>query len=435
MSELARTRPLRYAPVPPRRILLVAQLAPPSPLSAARRTAGFAKYLGRRGHDVVVLCSNLSGSGPVPGARRVVRTRDVMTSRFNWRKGSFAALQGTAQGAAPMPSKLEEWVIPDLAILSWVPFALPRALALHRQERFDVVWTSGPPPTTYLTGLALKRLHGVPWVADLRDGWRFERTRTDFPLAPMRAFDGWLERTLLAGADRLTTISQPMADDARERLGVRHAGTLSNGFDLDELADLDDADHDIPEGLVNPDRHSLLYTGRLGYVGRSPDPILAGIRALQRTDPEAAARLEVLFAGPLRDNEREQIEAPDLAATVRALGAFDRDTTMRLQRRADTLLLLTTGIRGETGQKLYEYLAADRPIFVVGDETEAARIVTEGHAGSAAPLDDPDAIARALADLVHGRTHVAADGIAHRFDYAALAEQLEAELEAAIAGR
>ena len=41
----------------PRTILLVAHLAPPSPLSAARRTAGFAKYLGRRGHRVVVLTS------------------------------------------------------------------------------------------------------------------------------------------------------------------------------------------------------------------------------------------------------------------------------------------------------------------------------------------------------------------------------------------
>lgn len=417
--------------MPPRRILLVAQLAPPSPLSAARRTAGFAKHLGRRGHDVTVLCSNLSGGGPVDGARRVVRTRDLMTSRFNWRKGQFAALQGTAQGSAPMPSKLEEWVIPDLAILSWVPFALPRALALHRRQPFDVVWTSGPPPTTYLIGLALKRLHGVPWVADLRDGWRFERTRTDFPLAAMRAADAWLERTLLGAADRLTTISRPMADDARTRLGQREAHTLSNGFDLEELAVVAGGDG-IPDGVLNPERHSLLYTGRIGYVGRSPEPILAGVRALKRRDPEAAARLEVVFAGPLRDGERAQIEAPDLAGTVRAVGAFDRETTMRLQRRAGTLLLLTTGIRGETGQKLYEYLAADRPILVVGDQTEAARVVTDGQAGIAVPLEDPEAIADGLADLVNGRVRTAADGIARKFDYAALADELESHLEAAI---
>jgi hypothetical protein len=47
-------------------------------------------------------------------------------------------------------------------------------------------------------------------------------------------------------------------------------------------------------------------------------------------------------------------------------------------------------------------------------------------------MDDPGAIAQALADLVHGRTAVSADGIARRFHYAALAEALEGELEAAI---
>lgn len=418
--------------MPQRRILLVAQLAPPSPLSAARRVAGFAKHLGRRGHRVAVVCSNLSGTGPVQGAARGIRTRDVMTSRFNWRKGSFAALQGTAQGAAPTPSPLERVVVPDLAIVSWVPFALPAALRLQRQERFDVVWTSGPPPTTYLVGLALQRRHGVPWVADLRDGWRFERSRTDFPFGAQRALDGWLERTLLAGADRLTTISQPMADDAWRRLGVRHATTVSNGFDLEELEGLDGP---VPGGLLSPDRHSLLYTGRLGYVARSPKPVLDAVRELRRLDPEAADRLEILFAGPLREEERAQIEAPDLGATVRALGAFDRETTMRLQRRADTLLLLTTGISSETGQKLYEYLAADRPLLVVGDRTEAARVVERAGAGRAVPLEDPVAIARALSELVRDGIASGDGSIARRFDYARLTVELEHELEEAIAAR
>lgn len=417
--------------VPNRTILLVAHLAPPSPLSAARRTAGFAKYLGRRGHRVVVLTSKVSGSGPVEGAARVVRTRDLMASRFNWRRGSFDALQGqSGAAAAPQPSKLEDIVVPDLALVAWVPFALPRAIAIAQQERPDVVWTTGPPPSTNLIGLALQR-HGLPWVADIRDGWRFERNHADFPLAAQRALDDWLDHRLTAAADRVTAVTAPIARDAHERLHARHATTISNGFDLDEL---DELAGPPPPGLLNPERHSLLYTGRLGYAKRSPATLLAGLRALRRSDPETASRIEVLFAGPLRDDERAQIEAPDLAGMTRALGALDRTTTMRLQRATDTLLLITTGNPSETGQKLYEYLAADRPVFVVGDRTEAARIVTAAQAGSAAPMDDPEAVARALADLVHGRTPVSPNGIARRFHYAALAQELEAELEAAIGG-
>src|SRR5256885_14391481 len=81
-----------------RSILLVAQLAPPSELSAARRVAGLAKYLDRLGHRVTVLTSLSSGRGPVPGAR-AVRTRDAMVSALNWRRDSFPARAGGGGGA------------------------------------------------------------------------------------------------------------------------------------------------------------------------------------------------------------------------------------------------------------------------------------------------------------------------------------------------
>jgi hypothetical protein len=419
----------------PRTILLIAHLAPPSPLSAARRSGGFAKFLAQRGHRVVVLTSKVSGSGPIEGAARVVRTRDVMASNLNWRKDGFEALLGQAQGetptsvAAPPPSPLEKVVVPDLALVGWVPFALPAALKLAREERPDVVWTTGPPPSTNLIGLALQRRLGIPWIADIRDGWRFERNHGDFPLAPQRALDAFLDRTLTRAADRVTAVTRPIALDAHERLGAAHATTISNGFDLDELQTLSGPP---PEGLLSPDRHSLLYTGRLGYVKRSPQATLDGLRALKAADPTTAARIEVLFAGPLEDDERAQIEAPDLAGMTRVLGSLDRTTTMRLQRAADTLLLITTGNPSETGQKLFEYLAADRPVLVVGDRTEAARIVTEARAGAAAPMEDPTAIARTLANLVNGRIEIDPGGIAQSFHYAALAAELEDEVEAAI---
>lgn len=414
-----------------RTILLVAHLSPPSPLSAARRTAGFAKYLGRRGHRVIVVTSKVSGAGPIDGAARVVRTRDVMASNLNWRRRSFEALQGqnTQTAAAPQPSKLEDVVVPDLALVGWVPFALPTALRVAREERPDVVWTTGPPPSTNLIGLALQQRLQLPWIADIRDGWRFERNHADFPLAPQRALDAWLDRTLTAAADRVTAVTAPIARDAHERLGAKYAATISNGFDREELEALSGPP---PEGLLRPDRHSLLYTGRLGYVNRSPASLLDGLRALRETDPAAADRIEVLFAGPLGDDERAQIEAPDLSGMTRVLGSLDRQTTMRLQRATDTLLLITTGNPSETGQKLFEYLAADRPVFVVGDRTEAARIVTAAGAGSAASMEDPYEIALALSDIVGGRVALASNGVASHFHYDALAAELEDEIEAAI---
>ena len=108
-----------------RSILLVAQLSPPSELSAARRVAGLAKYLDRLGHRITVLTSLSSGRGPVAGAR-VVRTRDLMVSRLNWRRQSFQALAGGVFGMiAFRPGSTAMW---SIVLAGAIFFALVGAL-------------------------------------------------------------------------------------------------------------------------------------------------------------------------------------------------------------------------------------------------------------------------------------------------------------------
>ena len=107
-------------------------------MSAARRAAGLTKYLARAGHSVTVLTSVMSGSGPIPGAARTVRTRDLLVSPLNWRRSGLAALQGDATATvAAAPSALAAWAVPDLQLAGWVPFAVARAIGLARRERFD----------------------------------------------------------------------------------------------------------------------------------------------------------------------------------------------------------------------------------------------------------------------------------------------------------
>ena len=55
--------------------------------------------------------------------------------------------------------------------------------------------------------------------------------------------------------------------------------------------------------------------------------------------------------------------------------------------------------------KLFEYLGARRPVLVLGEHTEAARIVASTGAGVSAPATDPSAVATALARLVDGEAN------------------------------
>ena len=411
-----------------RSILIVAQLTPPSPLSGARRPAALAKYLRRRGHRVTVLTSLASGSGPMAGAERLVRTRDVLSSRLNWRRGHFEAIQGRQQLAASRSSPLESIAVPDLALAGWLPFALPRALALARSERFDCVITTSPPQSAHLIGLVLRRAAGVPWVADLRDGWTFDPPRDPWLIPLLATADRLLEQAALSRADRVVAVTAPIAEDLARRLD-RDVAVITNGFDPEE-SEPDDAELD---GLLSPGRHSLVHTGRAGVSGRSPRAFLAGLAELRERWPDVAGRLEVVFAGAATIEESDLMADERLGGIARSVGVLDRPRALALQRAADSLLVLAHGAstRSVATNKLFEYLAAGRPVLVVGEDSEAARIVRDADSGLAVGSDDPAAIAEAVRALVEGE--VRANGVdLDRFSWPALAERFEREIDACV---
>jgi glycosyltransferase involved in cell wall biosynthesis len=396
---------------PKRRVLLVAQLAPPSPLIPARRIAGLAKYLAAEGLEVSVLTSRISGEGDIEGANAVVRTPDLMATPLNWRRAQFKALEGSADGAYSKPSRLESVLVPDIAAATWLPFAVTRSQRLAREPGFDCVITTGPAHSVHLVGLALRR-RGIPWIAEFRDGWTFDQPARAFPFRAQRQLDAALERRVATGADALVAVTEPIADDLSRRFD-RPATVITNAFDPDEVPAAGDS------GLLDPDRFSVVHTGRMAYAGRSPTPLLEAVRILKRDHPGVAARLELVLAGPLSAEEEPLVRAADLADTVRPIGTLDRPRTLELQHAADALLVLAEGSsrRVATG-KLFEYLATDAPILVLGEETEAARIVAETSAGFATSGSDPALIASALQRLVASQSRPFRDRlVVQQFSY------------------
>jgi glycosyltransferase involved in cell wall biosynthesis len=406
-------------------VLLVAQIAPPSSLVAARRVAATAKYLGRAGYAVTVLTSAASGEGPIEGAEAVVRTKDALTSGLNWRRGQFAALGGSSSDTYKSPSRLASVVVPDLSLGTWLPFALPAARKLARSRRFDCVLTSSPPPSTHLIGLALRR-RGIPWIAELRDGWTFEPPHAPWPLQAQHAADRKLERHALSRADAAIAVTGPIVEDLRERLGL-DALLITNGYDPD----------DFPSGppeadeLLDPTRHSLVHTGRLSLSGRTLEPMLEGVRIAVGENAAVRDGLEIVFAGSVTDEERRLLSAPDLAEIVRFVGWLERPRAIALQRAADTLLVVTGagGQRSVATGKLFEYLGARRPILVLGEDTEAAHIVARAGSGFDVSVNDPRAIAQALGRLVSDPPGPPRPEAVREYAYPGLIERLAAVID------
>jgi glycosyltransferase involved in cell wall biosynthesis len=383
-----------------RSLLLVTQYYPPSEMMAARRSAGFARYLEDLGVSVTVVTSGTGGTGPRArvGAGDVIGTRDLMSSRLNWRRRNLRALAGEAQASGPAytadASRLARVIVPDVTALTWLPHMLPSVARLARRRHFDCVLTTSGPESAHAAGLWLRR-RGIGWIADLRDGWTFESIH-DFP-PPLDRLDASIERAVMTRADVVTAVSEPIAKDLRTRYGA-DVHTLTNGYDPEELPPARDGDP-----LLAPDRFSLVHTGRIAAGQRTPAPLLDAIRLLRDRSPEIAGRIEVVLAGPLTADELALVGAPDLRGVVHHAGSLPRRRALELQRAASGLLLLTSGARrGEATGKLFEYLAAERPILVLGEDSEAARIVRATASGSVSPAGDVPAIATALQELVTG---------------------------------
>ncbi len=408
----------------PRSILIVAQHAPPSPLVGARRPAALAKELGRRGQRVTILTSLASGEGPIEGAA-TIRSRDLLSTRLNWRRESLQAMQGARPGRYREASPLQSLVVPDLSLVTWLPFLLPRALRAAGALRPDCVITTGPPQSAHLVGLVLRR-RGVPWIADLRDGWTFDPPHPPWPSPALSGLDAWLERKVLPAADRVVAVTEPIARDLRERLGLR-AEAITNGFDPDETPAADGA------GLLDPERFSLVHTGRLIASGDSARTLLEGAREAQRRRPEGARRLEVVLAGATSEAQDRLVADPRYADVARPVGVLDRPAALALQRAADALVVMAAGMPGRpstsvaTG-KLFEYLAAQRPVLVLGEQTEAARIVARAQVGLAAGENDPESVAAALERLVDAPPEPNAEAV-RAYAWPALAQRYEALIE------
>jgi glycosyltransferase involved in cell wall biosynthesis len=411
------------------RLLLVAYYYPPQNIIGARRPAALAKWLRRHGHEVTVLTSVQSGSGPDPGPSRLVRTRDLLATRLNWRGQSLEVVTGEREATwDPGANFWGAIFVPDVQLVSWVPFALESALRLHHRHHFDAVITTSPLESAHLAGAALQR-RGVPWVADLRDGWRFEAPREEWPLRVQRRFDDALERFVVRSADAVVTVSEPLAADLRRRHRV-HVETITNGFDPDDA----EAGPATPPPAT-PGKLVLTHTGGLG-TERTLRPVLEGLARIAEREPDLADRVELVLAGAWTSAEQELYATPAFAPFVRHVGFLPRREAIALQRAADVLVLVTSGARtGEATGKLFEYLAAGRPILVLGAGSAAGDIVTGAGAGMAIPTHDADAAEQALRTILAGGLPAPPASAIAPFSYPALTERYERLLESVRARR
>ena len=339
-----------------------------------------------------MLTSKISGSYADDGRLRIVRAGDLRT-RFRTQYQTLVGYRDGPLEARARPRWWTNFIVPDPTAVSWIPQALVHLVSLIRSDRPDLIVTTSGPESSHLLGLVAS-LFGIRWVADYRDPWLRD---AEHPFIA-RAADRILERCIARRATVVTAVNDPIALDIERRNGV-HAFTIPNGFDSDTIADASDE-----SATLDRTRFSLVYTGLLGIDadepvlsrGRDAQTLLDALTTLLKEDPGLATRLELVIAGPISDDERKVLTRGELRNVVRVLGLLPRARALGLQHAADGLLLIP-GDAGATTAKVYEYLAACKPIFAVTErDGVAAELLRAAGDHTIAEAGDAETLARAL---------------------------------------
>ena len=279
-------------------------------------------------------------------------------------------------------------LVPDENV-SWNLTAIPAATRIVKQEGIDAVITTSPPNSIHLIGAAVKRWTGVRWVADLRDSIAAHPHRRTESLA-VRAKEttaAGIAKLVAHQADAIVAAADAIADETRGLEPNGEVTTIPNGCDFDDFAGFE---------YRRGDRFTITHAGSF-FGKRSPRPFL---EALAGTDLDVTAR----FVGDFRPADREWAESLGLGDRLELHPYTTHRRALELQRSSDALLLLIPEAggrgRGVLSGKVFEYLAAERPILaVVPPDGAAAGLIAEIGSGVVAEPEDVVAIREALAGL------------------------------------
>ena len=423
--------------MPRRRFLILTYYFPPRLSIGSVRWASMSEWLRRLGHEVTVITSRFGVSErDDPWVLRTFDVGAVGSLRTLLGRAAIPPPGTRASVEKPAPRWFTDVLVPDELLLTWGPGALAGMSRAVRERSIDCVITTGPPQSTHLLPMLLGRARPA-WIVDLRDGWRFEPIRASWPTGGQDRLELALERRVLRSAERVIGATRPIALDAALRLGAA-AVHIPNAWDPEDGASPAAANGGGPHRHLDHDCINLVHTGTLsGGRGRDPRPVFEALARLATSRPAVAARLRLVLAGTLSQEEERLMGSLELPVPVEHRGSVTRDTALALQREADVLLLLTSPTHAsEATGKLFEYLTAKRPILALASENEAARIISETGTGRIVHPHDVESIVAALEAAVDGTLarSYAPEGLAD-YIFPAPAEQVAALAEQAIAQR
>jgi len=296
--------------------------------------------------------------------------------------------------AGGKPKRDWTFLTPFDRFLADTPAGIRAGARLIREHGLRAIHVSADPWSGLVAAYALHRRTGVPLVVDLRDPWSTHEGK--MALRPalsrhwLRAFEAALFRAAAAVVLNTETAREAYVAAYQGRLPPDRFHCIRNAFDA---------------GLFHagePERRpgfTLLYFGTFRkFVG--PELLLQGFARFVAREDLTPGEARLLVVGHVTPAHLRRAAALGLDGFVESRAAVPFRESLPVLSGADALaLVVEPACQQQIPGKLYDYLAAGRPILAVSANAEVNALIEDAGAGLAAPYDEPEATADRLATL------------------------------------
>lgn len=259
----------------------------------------------------------------------------------------------------------------------WIKEAAKKAEEIVNSEKIDLVFITSPPHSVQLIGLKLKeRFPSLPLVIDLRDAWTFN------PLyLTKNIFKTYIEkiqeRKIFNAAQKIV-----LATNSIERHYTNQYNyikdkfvTITNGFDSKKYKYLD-------RFYKKNNQFTIVYTGSIGGKGRKAKFFLEACHELMKENQFFKEVVLIKFIGNFLEDK--VFWKNEFKNSIQFVDHVSQSIVIDETMNADLLLLTFLESQGGdtvlTG-KLFEYIAARRPILALIPDGEAKSLILKENIG------------------------------------------------------
>ena len=347
---------------------------PPSGGSGVQRWLFLANYFAAKGMDVTVY---------VPNNPRIAQRDDALRQKVHQgiteiKVDGWEPMQHSSK---PIGENLGEkrgvvkrfmlWVranffIPDARVY-WAKAATQVFLKQHKQKPIDLIITSGPPHSLHIIGMQAKQQTGMLWIADFRDPWTGFFQNRSLPLSKKaKQKHKQLEQKVLQHTDRVVVTAPSLKSDFK--IHNPNIAVLTNGYE--QL---------LP--TLTAAATGMVYAGSL-KAQQNPTVLWQAIASLIKSNAAFGEAFSLDVYGKVATSIKAEVKSLGIETHVRFLGYQPKEVVDVQLTNAKALLLLGINMPMTANVihgKLFEYMAAQRPVLGIGPKPSDMQALFDAH--------------------------------------------------------